>query len=485
MALVKRFEGKIYYPVTFEGDGAAALAAMTVTTGKGKEAPVFLPGELHCREMRKGLGRLLGGEESPTRIATVHTLQRREVFRWPKNNKDLFFCTRSGRREAIALTGLRFFLFETRVALIEMSVSLRDLPLSDVMELTYYLCEVKDEANRFEYQDRSFDPATRQSSFTAVSFSLKEWFLRCAACLPGCRSFEDRDISAIISKPLLYGYYLLDREPEDFRRLACNIAQNYKASYKGVGDDHRHLLRAFENSYWCASYNGAVNVSFYVDDPVTNQFFETTFLHKWESEYLFLFLGTVHQKYAVLRYLAELGELACTSYDFNQMLELLTKGEVMQEKCSLLKNRCFFQLPSQVEHVNRVYSFLQWCFDIPGYLASLDAGVENSISVCQSYVSRVKEMEDLEKSLRATRNEMYIALITASITCLTFFQSSYATLLNLFAGRFQEIGVSSVVVTGTFLATLGTVAVNVTRQLDALQELREKIRCLKGKNMAL
>lgn len=252
-----------------------------------------------------------------------------------------------------------------------------------------------------------------------------------------------------------------------------------------MGDDHRHLLRAFENSYWCASYNGAVNVSFYVDDPVTNQFFETTFLHKWESEYLFLFLGTVHQKYAVLRYLAELGELACTSYDFNQMLELLTKGEVMQEKCSLLKNRCFFQLPSQVEHVNRVYSFLQWCFDIPGYLASLDAGVENSISVCQSYVSRVKEMEDLEKSLRATRNEMYIALITASITCLTFFQSSYATLLNLFAGRFQEIGVSSVVVTGTFLATLGTVAVNVTRQLDALQELREKIRCLKGKNVAL
>ena len=37
MAVVKRFEGKIYYPVTFEGDGAAALAAMTVTTGKGKE----------------------------------------------------------------------------------------------------------------------------------------------------------------------------------------------------------------------------------------------------------------------------------------------------------------------------------------------------------------------------------------------------------------------------------------------------------------
>lgn len=485
MATAKRFEGKIYYPVTFEGDGAAALAAVTTTTGKGREVPVFQPGELHCREMRKGLGKLLGGEEHPLRIATVHVLQRREVMRWPKNNRDLFFCTRSGRRVPVALTGMRYFLFETRVGLIEMDFSLRDLPLEEAMEATYYLCEVKDDANRFEYQERSFDPETRQSSFTPVSFTLKEWFLQCASYLPGCRSFEDRDIASIISKPLLYGYYLLDERPENFGELACNIAQNYKASYKGIADDHVHVMQAFQNSCWCASYNGAVNVTFQVADPVTNQFFETTFVHKWESEYLFLFLGTVHQKYAVLKYLSELGELACTSYSYDQMRELLTKGEVMQERCGLLKNRCFFDLPSHVEHVNRVYGFLQWCFDIPGYLASLDAGVENSISVCKSYVSRVKEMEDLEKSLRATRNEMYIALITASITCLTFFQSSYTTLVNLFSGRFAEIGVSSVVVTGTFLATLGTVAVNVTRQLDEIQDTRQKIQVLKGKSSAL
>lgn len=470
--------------MTFDGDAAGALDAAVTVTNKGKEAHVFRRTALRCEEMRRGLGGILGDREDNGCIAAVYEAERREVFRWPKNSKGLFFCTRNGRRQAIALTGMRFFLFETHVALVEMSVELQALPLDEAMNTTYYLCELKDEANRFEYENRVFDPETRQSSCETVSFSLKEWFLQCAGYLPSCGNFEDRPLASTISKPLLYGYYLLDERPEHFEQLASNLAQNYKSSYKGV-DDHTHLLQAFENSWWCASYNGAVNVSIAVDDDATNSFFESTFAHKWATEYLFLFLNTVHQKYAALKYLAELNSLTCVEYDYARMRAMLTQGEVMQEKCGLLKNRSFFNLPSHVEHVNRVYAFFQWCFDIPGYLASLDSGVEGSISVCKSYVSRVKEIENLEQDIHSTRNEIYIALITASITCLTFFHSAYSTLLSLLHGQLGEIGVSSIVMTGTFLATLGTVAVNVSRQRDTLKEKRRKLRRLKSKTISL
>lgn len=482
---VKRFLGKIFYPVTADKSAADALAAAVTVTGKGKQAPVFSRGRMRCEEMRTGLGGILGGTDGPARIADVYTLERREVFRWPKNNKGLFFCPRTGPKVPIALTGLRFWVFETGVVLIEMGFELAGLALDDAMNATYFLCEVKDEHNHFAYENRIFDPETRTARTEPAAFTLKEWFLQCASFLPGCENFEDRPLASTISKPLLYGFYWLNEKPADFERIASNIAQNYKASYQGVEDGRFHLLQTFENSCWCASYNAAVNVSYAVENAASNQFFEAAFPHKWESEYLFLFLNTVHQKYAVLKYLAQLGELACTSYDYTRMRELLIQSEVMRERCGLLKNRCFFELPSHVEHVNRVYSFFQWCFDIPGYLASLNAGVEGSIEVCSSYVSRIKEIEDLEEALRGARNERYVALITASITCLTFFGTAYETLQNLFLGQFGAVGVSGAVVTGTFIATISGVVYNVTHQRTVMNDLKEKIDFLKSKSTAL
>ncbi len=481
-----RFRGRIFYPVMFEGDALEALEKAVIRTNKQKDVPVFQKNEQRCEEMRWGVSRLLCREESELRVGHVYEAARREAFLWPKNNKGLFFCPRAGKSVPIALTGLRVFVFETHVAFFEMAFELEHLPLEDAMNATYYLCELKDEANHFEYENRVFNAETRTASAVPASFTLLQWFLKCAEYLPGCRNFESRPLASTVSKPLLYGCYLLDEMPPDFERIACNLAQNYKLSYKGVREGfHNHVLQTFDNSYWCASYNGAVNVSIAVNDDATNRFFETTFAHKWATEYLLLFIATIHQKYAVQKYLDELGELACPRYDYAQMKQLLMRGEVMQEKCAMLKNRCFFQLPSRIEHVNRVYGFFQWCMDIPGYSASLDEEVENSVSVCKSYVTRIKSIDDYEKQIKGVQNEMYIALITASITCLTFFNSSYATLLALLEGRFEEIGVSAVVVAGTFLATISGAVYKLFDQREKIREIRSKVKKLKAQVVSL
>lgn len=477
---VKRFLGKVFYPVMFEGDAAGALERAVVVNNKQKEVPIFRKSALRCEEMRWNVSRILCGEDSGLCIGSVYDVQRREVFYWPKNNKGLFFCPRAGNRVPIALTGLRFLTFETQVAFFEMDFELSALSLEDAMNATYYLCELKDEHNHFEYENRVFDPGTGQARGEPASFSLRQWFLKCAEYLPGCRNFENRPLASTISKPLLYGYYLLDEIPPEFEHTACNIAQNYKLSYKGAADDfHSHALKTFENSYWCASYNGATNVSFAVGDQTTNHFFETTFPHKWASEYLLLFVATIHQKFAVQKYLDELGELACPRYDYARMKALLQQGEVMQEKCALLQNRCFFQLPSHVEHVNRVYSFFQWCFDIPGYSAGLDEGIKNSIRVCSGYITRIKNIEDCEKEIKSTQNEMYVALITASIACLTFFNSSYETILALVGGRFGEVAFSAVVVAGTFLATITAAVYKLFEQRGRIRDKRDEVKELK------
>ena len=150
---VKRFIGKVFYPVIYEGeaaDAAGALEQAAVTNNKQKEVPVFTPSSQRCEEMRWGVSQLLCAEESGLRIGRVFEAARREVFFWPKNNKGLFFCPRAGARVPIALTGLRILVFETKIAFFEMDFELQNLPLADAMNATYYLCEPKDEANHFE-----------------------------------------------------------------------------------------------------------------------------------------------------------------------------------------------------------------------------------------------------------------------------------------------------------------------------------------------
>ncbi len=107
------------------------------------------------------------------------------------------------------------------------------------------------------------------------------------------------------------------------------------------------------------------------------------------------------------------------------------------------------------------------------------------MSVCKSYVTRIKSIDDYEKQIKGVQNEMYIALITASITCLTFFNSSYATLLALLEGRFEEIGVSAVVVAGTFLATISGAVYKLFDQREKIREIRSKVKKLKAQVVSL
>ncbi len=80
---------------------------------------------------------------------------------------------------------------------------------------------------------------------------------------------------------------------------------------------------------------------------------------------------------------------------------------------------------------------------------------------------------------------MYIALLTACITCLTFFNSFYTTLLALLDGRFGEIGVSAVVVTGTFLATISGAVYKLFDQREKIREIRSKVKKLKAQAVSL
>lgn len=479
---VESFRGKILFPLTYDPAQLGAMTEKTVVNQKNKEVPIFCKEDFRAEEMRAGISHLLdGGEDS---IGAVYTFARREVLQLPKQNQAVTFKPRSGEEASLLLQDVGFVLFDSGVCFLQVDVAMEAMTLEQVMNTAYYLCEIKDAANRFSYEKANFDPQTRTKTFETVEFSVKELLLRCAEFLPGCGHFEDRPMTAAIAKPLLYSYYLLPEKPEGFEAVVSNIAQNYKLSYKGAESGDQHLY-AFQNSAWCVSGNGAANVSHLVADETTNAFFRTTFPHKWESEYLFLFLNAIHQKYAVLRALQALSETARVSNDFEAMKEALEQSRRLQERCEKLKMRCFFDLPSRIDHVNRVYRFFRQKLQVPRYVHSLNEKLSQSLSVCESYTDRIKRIEDLERDVRSAQTEIKIALLTALITCLTFFNSFYATLQNLIALNFGDIGLDALIVAITFVVTIATATVNILDKREDIKELRKDIRKLKARANAL
>lgn len=466
------FQGKVFYPLLCSPGVTGELERHTLVNQKGRTVNIFRKEAFSVEEMRPGLGALLSGGEGS--VASIYYFNRREAVDLPREGQKVLLYTRGGSQIPLTLGRVGFVVFQTGVCFLEMDVSLEEQALETVMEAAYYLCEVKDRNNALSYEEVTFDAAAKTKRTDRKTVSIKDLFLDCIRFLGPCGHFEDKPLEAMTAKPLLYSYYFLESAPENPGALAENIAQNYKLSYKGL-EDGKHSLRTFQNSTWCVSANGAGNLSWQVEDPAANDFFRTTFVHKWRSEYLFLFLNVIHQKYAVLKSLGEFAESVSLEQSYDALKQELLISEVMQERCERLKMRCFFDMPSRVDHVNRVYRFFQQSMEVPRYLAGLNRKLQESVNVCKSYTGRIKEIDDLQRDIHSAQTEIKIALLTACVTCLTFFNSFYATLLHLFRGEFGEIGVDAIILTATFLATILGVILNVANKRDTIQELRRKI----------
>lgn len=473
------YRGKVLFPLTWDPTQLAQLTGRTLVNHKGKTVNIFRKEEFSMEEMRCGIGELLNGTPDKS-IAAIYSFDRREVLDLPRVNQRVRFRPRSGEESSILLGQVQFVLFDSGVCFLCVDVQMEDASLETVMNTTYYLCEIKDRANRIAFEKFTFDPQTKTKTAETVELSVKDLLLRCAAFLPECGHFEDRPLESAVAKPLLYSYYLLQEKPQDFAALASNIGQNYKLSYKGL-EDEAHLLPTFQNSAWCASSNGAANLTYEVEDASTNAFFRTTFPHKWETEYLFLFLNVIHQKYAALKYLDALALCAGEHRGYDAMKQMLAYSEEMQERCEKQKMRCFFDMPSRIGHVNKVYGFFRTTMQIPSYIGGLNRKLREAVSVCGSYTGRIDQIEDKEKEVRSLMTEIKLALLAACITCLTFFNSFYGTLQCLLRGDLSAIGLDAVIMAVTFLAAITTALVNLARDWSKIKSLRSDIRELKEK----
>jgi hypothetical protein len=449
--IVKQFT-KFVYPFKYTKNDSQQCLNRTIASFKGNTMHVWERCGIDGHELREVIADFFSiEEECSARIATCYRLNINCRFAFnlpPKAKEALAFTGRSNKehKHKVAITDVCLYLFETEVGFAEITCEYESQSINDYIDCNYFISEIKSDKNVFEFTKR-----ISETQDDKIKFTLKELLQQILADIDGVKYFDGIGKEFCEKKPIIYSYLLLngqlpklaledldnklDETPDDLQAVLFLARKNYKGSYKlplseYSIEENPYIYQTFKNSFWAASLNGVVNVSFLVGDPKTDVFFTDNFPHKlYESSYYHLFLSTLHQKYA-MRHLS--GKMGClgkivkdrptidqlkNAQECNLVNEQLKAAKAYRDQAALLKFRAFFKIPSNIEHINNYYDLVNRTYEIGTIYNNFNEDINSIISLCESVILEKKELDDEEQEKKNVvankKHEFHKTLIEA------------------------------------------------------------------------
>ena len=352
---------------------------------------------------------------------------KRAFFALPGANKLLVLKTRNKKSFSLKLTNVFLHVFESKIGFIELEWEYVNVLGDDYIEVNYFLNELKNDDNKIAYKiakDEYKDFALKDCVQKILIYAFTE--------VSGfdCRGFNFQDL-----KPLSFTYVLLDNNDETAIRTSLTKAKNgYKESYKTKDLD---LFIPFENSYWGASINGAINISCKTDDETTNQFFENNFASSFKNNYLLLMLMVLNQRFTLLKCINQISKKSLyTAKSNEEELRMVIKDiDKVIYKCELYNFRDYFIKASYVEHINQYYKYLRNSMNIEDYENELSRRVNSLKNVLNVYKNEFEMRKNKKDELRKI-SEQYHKLLTMHII---LFVSQILAYLTSFKGIWDVV----------------------------------------------
>lgn len=477
--IVKHFT-KFIYPFRYSA-GASDLSRVKIVNAKGKESFPFKMFGQRSENLRKGIAELLMPDGGTAKIADCFELDydSRSCFGLPQRKTEFMsFYSRkdSGKAYGVAITDVRIYLFESEVGFIDIECQYKSRDIKDFVDGNYFICEIKSEDNLFDYERRTGKDESEKISFTM--YGLIEKLLKYVDgvkdikkdCFPEFK--EDKGI--------IYSYLLTGSKPVDLEKLLFTLRRNYKDTYKVPYDndisDDPYIKRQFENSYWTMSFNGAVNLSYLTGDEVTDSFFADNFYSKLHGTYFSLFLHVLHQRFAMMKYMGDMGQLDTLCNDYYIMKKELKAAEDYNAKAARLKYRAFFKLPSSVEHVNDYFNLLYRTFRVNELKQSFSNDIEALTDICKTYVERIKARDDKIASKRKKKIEIFVSSLGTLVAVGTLLDSYWGLLEKLMGNRVDFWSAQILVFLGALLVPVVTVIVDVVYRIKEICKITNDLK---------
>lgn len=402
-----------------------------VVKENGKEARLWHPLFLNSYHLKASVAAMLGKAGGEGRIGRIYRLEdgaRRSLGIPEARTAASFFCRGRETSCTVHITEVRLILFCTGIGMLEFCFSTESADAGELLDVNYFLTEVKSEANFLRYEKR----LGRNESET-VSFRLLDLVKSLTASLGGSEDFDTAPgMHYVDNKPLIFGFLLFDRFPNTLGQLLFNLRTNFKASYHMPDEEYdlrtaSGIYHPFQNVYWGTSLNGTVCCAALTGEEKTDLFFRETFAHNLRESYLQLYLLRQHQRYGLQdfqrRFVEADRELDRT--DGQGIQQAYAHVRALQDQVVSFRLKCMYQDPTSVEHINnydrflvenlRIEQNLSWFGEAVRQLDALAAGIREKIE------ARAAE----KKRLEGLRRERLIYIITALWSCVVFLESAW------------------------------------------------------------
>ena len=444
--------------------------------------PIFEEIGMQTQDLRKGLRHLLSKEDHSAKIGHVFQLKKRDLFQLPSRSDHslLFYARTITEPFEIYLKEMRIVLFESGVVFLMIRIdSKHECSLDACMNLMYYLCEPKDKKNHFEIKKKTWNPEAKSASYVTQTITLQEFMFQFISYLEGDIELGLYIQEALHRKPIIYSYLITDVHPQKHRLQ--NLARNYHSAYQlnDQSEHHHNILQIFSNSYWCASINGLCSLNVESNIERTNQFFNQGFEYKWENDYFFLFLNALHQKHSLIYLLNEIRQYNHPFKNYDVIENKLIEFQKTNELFSLFLLRCFFNVPSSIEHVNQVYDLIENAFNIQDYENEFHSKFQSLIAYYDTITSRKKQIEDKQKDIKKMYIQIYVGILGTLVSILTIYASLIPILEFWMGSASSFLSAPSLIIILILIIPVITVIVNIISQLQEIKEHKQNIEKLK------
>lgn len=479
--IVKQFT-KFIFPFRYSAV-KTELATKSIINAKGKEIFLFEQFSQRSYELRQGLSELLDMNGGSAKIADCFALNydARTHFGLPSRLEEFmpFYCRGKGTKESfgVAIKSVKVFLFESEVGFVEIECRYQSNSINDYINCNYFLCELKADQNIFAGTRHIWNSETASKEEVAFSFSMKDLVHQVLSHIEGVRDMKHDGVPEFADeKGIIYSYLLLDKKPENLDDLLFHLRKNYKESYQAKLYSNRvdpYVQQQFENSYWTASFNGAVNVSFLTDDKTTDSFFSQGFPAKLHDTYYSLFIHVLHQRYAIMKFMGDIGTLDKLEMDYGVMRNQLKIANIYKTRAANLKFRAFFLLPSCVEHINDYYNLLYRAYQIRNLSTSFNNDLTSLQELCDVYVARIKKREERIKERRKAKAEIFVSIFGTVVAVAALLNSYWGILEKAFGKEFSFWSAPVLLAAITLLLPVITIIVDVIFRVKDIRKITE------------
>lgn len=482
-AKIKKQFTKFLYP--FHYDAKITDLDGVTTAGRNGDLSVFVAFSQQSEQLRGGLAELLSMDGGSAQICKCYKVNdaARSLFSLPKRASEPVKLhirqDKADESHEIRITDLKIYLFESEVGFAEVEIECVGDELAEVMDCNYFIGELKSEKNYFTYKKATKTSKDSPEIVTETQFALGDLFGELLKYV-GNAIGVGKSSEFLKSKALIFSYVLFDKEPRNIGEILFNLRENYKQSYKApqaaTDLSDRHVCQQFGNSYFGASYNGAVNVSYMVDDDKTNNFFADNFYSSLKNTYYSLFLNVLHQRYAIMKFIRDMGHLDQLENDYEKMKYQLRIAKLYQAKIANLKFRDFFLMPSLIEHVNNYFNLLYKTFEIAELERSLNTDLSSIAAICETYVQRIKEREKTVATRKKAKIGIFVSLFGMLVGVMDLIDSYWSVLEKSLGWPVTFFSPQILLIIGLLLLPVVTVIVQISYEIADLRKKGKALR---------